>query len=119
MPDERICPTCGKHFIPTKKNQRYDTAYCRVKAHRQRQKESPELAPLDRTGMLEEIRKLDAETARDIEQLAIRAGNKMAEDVLWVCYRAMQRTSRRLALADAEQLIEEAAIRVKRRKSIK
>lgn len=119
MSDERVCPTCGKHFVPATKSQVYDTDYCRVKAYRQRHKKDQQLAPLDGTGMLDEIRRLDPETARDIEALALKAGKKMAEDILFVCWRAMQRGARRLALTDAESLIEEGAIKVKKRRAHK
>lgn len=119
MSEDRVCPTCGKHFIPATKNQVYHSDYCRVKAYRQRQKQSPELAPLDGSGMLDEIRRLDPETARDIEMLATKAGKQLAEDILFVCWRAMQRGARRLALTDAQSLIEEGALKVKKRRAHK
>lgn len=114
MYPDRVCPECGKTFTPTKKNQVYDTAYCRTKASRQRRK--GELAPFDRAGMLDEIRKYDAETARDIEMLAMKAGKQMAEDVLVVAWRAMHRAALRLALTDTQGLIEQAAVKVKKQR---
>lgn len=117
MYPDRVCPVCGETFTPTKKNQVYDKAYCRTKASRARHKS--EIAPLDGTGMLDEIRKYDAETARDIEAIALKAGKQIAEDILFVCYRAMQRTARRLALTEAEELIAQGAIKAKKRRGRK
>jgi len=89
MSEDRVCPTCRKHFIPATKNQVYDTDYCRVKAYRQRHK--GEAAPIDSTGMLDEIRKFDVEIAHEIEEVARTAGLAFAERILWICYRAINR----------------------------
>ena len=103
--DDRLCPVCGLTFTPTKKKQVYDRAECRVKAYRQRHK--GEAAPIDSTGMLDEIRKFDVEIAHEIEEVARTAGLAFAERILWICYRAINRgVERKMAarLIEAEAL---------------
>ena len=90
----RTCPICGEAFTPKKASQIYDKDYCRTKASRARRK--ADAAPVDQTGMLDEMRRLDPETARDIQRVATLAGTKVAEEVLLICWRAMNRAARRL-----------------------
>ena len=33
---KRICPQCGKEFVPTQRNQKYDSAECRRRAFEMR-----------------------------------------------------------------------------------
>jgi len=44
---------------------------------------------------MEEIQRMDALIAYDIGQIADRAGLKLTEDILLVCYRAMNRAEER------------------------
>lgn len=112
--EDRICPECGITFTPTKKNQIYHSHYCRTKANRKRHKGDDE--PLDATGLLDEIRKVDTETAADIEDIAKRAGLQIAEEILLVCWRAMNRS----AIRHAKQiLIEDGQISPKKRRAVK
>jgi len=90
----RVCPVCGNAFTTTRLSQIYDKDYCRTKASRERRK--ADAPPLDQTGMLDEMRRLDPETARDIQRVATLAGTKIAEEVLLICWRAMNRAARRL-----------------------
>ena len=113
--DDRVCPVCGVTFTPKHKRQIYHSDYCRVKASRERRKGLE--APLDATGLLDEIRKVDAEIAHDIEDVAKRAGLAFAEEILLICYRAMNRAGYRYA---KQVLIEAGEIKpVKRKKSAK
>ena len=98
---DKVCPVCGETFTPRHKRQIYDKDYCRVKASRERRRRE---APLDKDGLLTEIRKLDAETANDIEKIAEKAGNQIAEHILLVCWRAMHR----MALRNAKMVLLES-----------
>lgn len=111
---ERICPVCGLTFKPTTRDQVYDSAKCRAKAHYEAHKaDAPQL---DQTGLLDEIRRVDAEVASDIEDIAKRAGIQIAEQVLLVCWRAMNRAAVRQAQA---VLIEAGQVKPKKRRAPK
>jgi len=109
---DRVCPVCGLTFTPKSKRQVYDRVNCRVKAHNQRHK--VDIEPLDATGLLDEIRRVDAEIAIEIEEIAKAAGIQIAERMLLVCWKALNRGAIRQAKA---VLIEAGEVRpVKRRK---
>ena len=111
MYPDRVCPECGLTFTPKTKTQVYHSASCRVKANRKLHK-GDEL-PIDRSGLLDEIRRSDPETAHDIEDIAKRAGLAFAEEILLVCYRAMNRAALRHAKA---VLIESGEVKLAKRK---
>lgn len=91
---DRVCPVCEKTFTPTTKRQIYDTTICRVKANRdlhkgveQRLKNpKPEL-----TFMLERIRQADPENAHNLELLAVKAGQQLAEEMIFIGYQLLER----------------------------
>ncbi len=89
----RACPVCGETFIPKKASQIYDRAYCRTVASRQRRKAD---VLIDEKSILDEMRRLDPEIAQDIQRLAVLAGKQIAEEILVICWRAMNRAARRL-----------------------
>lgn len=116
--EDRVCPTCGTTFTPNTKNQVYDKATCRVKAHRSRKE--VKLAPIGSAELLLEIQRVDPETGRDIERLATKAGNQIAEEVLLVCWRAMNRAAWRHARdAIKQDLIASGEVREVKRRSKK
>lgn len=122
MYPDRTCPICGETFTPKKASQIYDKDYCRTKASRQRQKAAEQ--PLDKTGMLDEMRRRDPETAKDIERLALRAGLELSQEILLVCWRAMNRAAVQLSheqrILTENRLIESGRIAPrKQRKSRK
>lgn len=86
---ERVCPVCGLSFIPTTKRQIYDRAYCRVKANREQKKGIEQ--PMEVNWMLEEIRRIDAVAAGDLEQLAKELGLAYANKFIGLAYRLVNR----------------------------
>lgn len=94
MFDRRTCPICGETFTPKKASQIYDKDYCRTKASRARRK--ADIPEIDQKAILAEMRRLDPEVAEDIERVAKLVGLKVAEEVLVICWRAMNRAARRL-----------------------
>lgn len=89
MYPDRVCPTCGITFTPKHKRQLYHSDYCRVKANRERKKgiEQPE----EINWMLDEIRRIDAVAAADLEQLAKELGLAYANKYISLGYRLMNR----------------------------
>jgi alkylhydroperoxidase family enzyme len=114
---DRVCPECGLSFTPTTKRQVYHSAYCRVKANRKLHRGDEQ--PIDRSGLLDEIRRSDPETAKDIEDIAKRAGLAFAEEILLVCYRAMNRAALRHAKAVLIESGEVRPVKAKQRKAAK
>ena len=117
----RVCPVCGNAFTTTRLSQVYDKDYCRTKASRERRK--TDAPPVDQSGMLDEMRRLDPETARDIQRVATLAGTKIAEEVLLICWRAMNRAARRLnheeRILAENRLISSGSIAPKKRRKSK
>lgn len=86
---ERVCPVCGEAFIPKSKRQIYDKSYCRLKAHRQSHKNSPEVS-IAISGMYTEIERNYPMVAYSISQLAKKIGQTMAEEVFLVTYQGIK-----------------------------
>ena len=86
---DRVCPTCGVTFTPKTKRQIYHSDYCRVKANRESKKDMS--APVEVNWMLEQIRRIDAESALDLEQVAKEVGLKYAEKMILIGYRLANR----------------------------
>lgn len=111
---DRICPSCGLSFTPKHKRQIYHSDYCRVKANRE-QKKGVE-APQELNWMLEQIRRIDAESAMDLEQVAKEVGLKYAEKMILIGYRLANRG----AIVQAKNvLIEAGEVAPKKRKAVK
>lgn len=111
---ERVCPVCGLSFKPNTKRQIYDRDYCRVKANRESKKGVE--APVEVNWMLEQIRRIDAESALDLEQVAKEVGFKYAEKMILIGYRLANRG----AIVQAKNvLIESGEITAKRKKPSK
>lgn len=112
---ERVCPVCGLSFTPKHKRQIYDRDYCRVKANRESKKDREQ--PEETNWMLEQIRRIDAESAFDLEQVAKEVGLKYAEKMILIGYRLANRG----AIIQAKNvLIQAGEVTPKRkRKSIK
>lgn len=116
---ERKCPVCGSMFKPTKASQVYDKAYCRTVASRQRRK--VDIPEIEQNKMLMEMRIRDPEIADDIERVAKLVGIQVAEEVLTICWRAMNRAARRLnheeRIMAENRLIEAGKLAPKKKRS--
>lgn len=99
---ERVCPTCGITFTPNHKRQIYHSDYCRVKANRERKKGVE--APTEVNWMLEQIRRIDPESAIELEQVAKEVGLKYAEKMVLIGYRLANRG----AIVQAKNVLIEA-----------
>lgn len=77
---ERICPFCGKKFVPKSKLAIYHSNRCRVAATRQRQRQAAMLDVLN--GDLERLRKGLPETARLVEDATMKHGVDVGRMVL-------------------------------------
>ncbi len=86
---DRVCPTCGKSFKPNHARQVYDSHYCRTKANRAAKKELEK--PPEVNFMLEQIRRIDAESALELEQVAKELGMRYAERMILIGYRLANR----------------------------
>ena len=86
---DRVCPVCGLTFTPKHKRQIYDRDYCRVKANREQHKGIEQ--PPEVNWMLEEIRRIDAVAAGDLEQLAKELGLAYANKYIGLAYRLVNR----------------------------
>lgn len=105
---------CGLSFIPKHKRQIYDKDYCRVKANREMKKGADQ--PQEVNWMLEQIRRIDPESALDLEQVAKEVGLKYAEKMILIGFRLANRG----AIVQAKNvLIEAGEVSPKKRKSIK
>lgn len=109
---DRVCPVCGLTFTPKHKRQIYDRDYCRVKANRESKKDVSQ--PVETNWMLEQIRRIDAESAFDLEQVAKEVGLKYAEKMILIGYRLANRG----AIVQAKNvLIEAGEVAPKRKRS--
>lgn len=99
---DRVCPTCGVTFTPKHKRQIYHSDYCRVKANRERKKGDE--APTEVNWMLEQIRRIDPESANELEQVAKEVGLKYAEKMVLIGYRLANRG----AIVQAKNVLIEA-----------
>lgn len=115
MPEyaDRICPVCGLTFTPKTKRQIYHSDYCRVKASRERKKNVD--VPVEINWMLEQIRRIDPESALDLEQVAKEVGLKYAEKMILIGYRLANRG----AIVQAKNVLIEAGEVKPRRKAVK
>lgn len=77
---ERVCPVCGKTFIPKSAKAIYHAEKCKVKALRQRKRQAEWIAALD--GDLERLRVGLPETARMVETLTLRHGLEVGRAAL-------------------------------------
>lgn len=84
---DRVCPVCGETFTPKTKRQIYDRDYCRLKAHRQSHKSSPEVS-IAISGMYSEMERDYPMVAYTASQLAKKIGQAAAEEVFLVAYQA-------------------------------
>lgn len=111
---DRVCPVCGLTFTPNHKRQIYDKAVCRVKANRESKKDVAQ--PVETNWMLEQIRRIDAESAFDLEQVAKEVGLKYAEKMILIGYRLANRG----AIVQAKNVLLEAGeVKPKRKRKPK
>lgn len=77
---ERICPVCGKKFIPKTNRAIYDRPSCRVQAVELRRKQTAWLAELN--GDLERLRQGLPDTARRVEEMTRAHGLEVGRAAL-------------------------------------